>query len=67
MFITLGLFHRPEDHPFLSFINDMVDYMENNITNKSEFLLVGNFNIHINKLHDDEAVTFHDFLSSLGL
>ena len=44
----------------------MVEYIENNITDKSEFLLSGDFNIHINKLHDDEAVTFHDFLSSFG-
>ena len=64
---TLGLFYRPEDHPFLSFINDMVEYMENNITDKSEFLLLGDFNIHINKLHNDEAVTFHNFLSSFSL
>ena len=64
---TLGLFYRPEDHPFLSFINDIVEYMENNITDKSEFLLLGDFNIHINKLHDDEEVIFPDFLSSFGL
>ena len=64
---TLGLFYRAEDHPFLSFINDMVEYNENNITDKSEFLLLGDFNIHINKLHDDEATTFHDFLNSFGL
>ena len=45
----------------------MVEFMENNITDKSEFLLLGDFNIHINKLHNDEAVTFHDFLRSFGL
>ena len=45
----------------------MVEYMENNITDKSEFLLLGDFNIHINKLLDEEEVTFHDFLSSFGL
>ena len=45
---TLGLFYRPEDHPFLSFINDMLEYMMNSITDTSEFLLVGDFNIHIN-------------------
>ena len=45
----------------------MVEYMENNITDKSEFLLLGDFNIHVNKLHDKEAVTFCDFLSSFGL
>ena len=41
--------------------------MENNITDKSEFLLLGDFNIHISKFHDDEAVTFCDFLSSFSL
>ena len=45
----------------------MVDYMENNITKRAEFLLLGDFNIHVNKLHDEKAVTFHDFLSSFGL
>ena len=64
---TLALFYRPEDHPSMSFINDMVEYMENNITDNSQFLLLGDFNIHINKLHDDEAVTFCDFLSSFSL
>ena len=64
---TLGLFYRPDDHPFLAFIKDMVEYMENNITDKSEFLLLGDFNIHVNKLHDEEAVTCHDFLSSFCL
>ena len=64
---TLGLFYRPDDHPFLAFINAMVEFMENNITYKLEFLLLGDFSIHVNKLHDEEAVTFHDFLSSSGL
>ena len=64
---TLGLFYRLDDHPFLAFLNDMVDYMENNITNRAEFLLLGDFNIHVNKLHDEKAVTFHNFLSSFGL
>ena len=64
---TLGLFYRPDDHPFLAFLNDMVDYMENNITNRAEFLLLGDFNIQVNKLHDEKAVSFHDFLSSFGL
>ena len=45
----------------------MIEYMENNITSKSKFLLLEDFNIHINELHDEEAVTFHNFLSSFGL
>ena len=45
----LGLFFRPEDHPFLLFINDMLEYKENNITDKSMFFLLGDFNIHSNK------------------
>ena len=48
-------------------MNDMLEYMENTITDESKFLLLGDFNIHINKLHDDEAVTFHDFLSIFSL
>ena len=63
---TLGLFYRPDDHPFLAFINDMVEYTENNITDKSEFLLLGGFNIHVNKVHDEEAVTFLIFLAVLA-
>ena len=64
---TLDLFYRPDDHPFLAFLNDVVDYMENNITDRADFLLLGHFNIHVNKLHDEKAVSFHDFLSSFGL
>ena len=36
---SLGLFYRPDDNPFLAFVDDMVEYMENNITDKLEFLL----------------------------
>ena len=64
---TLGLFYIPDDQPFLAFLNDMVEYMENNIIDKAEFLLLGDFNIHVNKPHDEKAVTFHDFLSRFGL
>ena len=60
------MFYRPDDHPFLAFLNDLVDYMENSITNRAE-LLLGDFNIHVNKPHDEKAVMFHDFLSSFGL
>ena len=28
---------------------------------------MGDFNIHVNKLHDQEAITFCDFCSSFGL
>ena len=28
----LGVFYRLDDHPFLAFLNDMVDYTKNNIT-----------------------------------
>ena len=54
---TLGLFYRPEDHHFLSFINDMLEYKKNNVTGKSELLMLGDINIPINKLHDGDAVT----------
>ena len=55
------MFYRPDDYPFLAFSNDLVDYMENSITNRAEFLLLGDFNIHVNKLHNEKAVMFHDF------
>ena len=42
----------------------MIEYMENNITDKLEFLLL---DIHVNKLHDEDTVTFHDFTSSFDL
>ena len=61
----MGLFYRPEDQPIPSIY--MVEYIEDNITDKSEFLFLGDFNIKINKVHDDEAVTFHEFLSNFGL
>ena len=53
---SLGLFYRPDDNPFLAFVNDMVEYMENNITDKLEFLLLGDINIHVNNLHDEECI-----------
>ena len=63
----MGVFYRPDDHPFLAFLNDMVNYMENNITNRAEFIILGDFNIHVNKLHDEKAGALRDFLSSFCL
>ena len=46
----------------LTFINEIVTLMDRDIKDPLEMLLLGDFNIHVNKLDDLNAMTFHNFL-----
>ena len=52
----------------ISFCEELTDILENNITdNKGHLLLLGDFNIHLDKQEAPDTIIFQDFLDSLGL
>ena len=52
----------------ISFCEELTDILENNITgNKGHLLLLGDFNIHLDKQDTPDTIFFQDFLDSFGL
>ena len=52
----------------ISFCEELTDILENNITgNKGHLLLLGDFNIQIDKQEAPDTMIFQDFLDSFGL
>ena len=52
----------------ISFCEELTDILENNITgNKGHLLLLGDFNIHLDKQDAPDTIIFQDFLDSFGL
>ena len=51
-----------------SFCEELTDILENNITkNKGHLLLLGDFNIHLDKQDLPDTIIFQDFMDSFGL
>ena len=48
------------------FITEFIDYLELYIATTKQLVLLGDFNIHINKTHDRDAVEFNN-LDQFGL
>ena len=52
----------------ISFCEELTDILENNITkNKGHLLLLGNFNIHLDKQDLPDTIIFQDFMDSFRL
>ena len=52
----------------ISFCEELTDILENNITkNKGQLLLLGDFNIHLDKQDFLHTIIFQDFMDSFGL
>ena len=58
-----------ENHrvPTSTFLKEFADLMERVILSKERFLLLGDFNIHVDVANGIDAVKFLDLLESLGL
>ena len=57
----------PSNRKFQQFLNDLYDYMENNINTTGKLLLIRNFNIKINNETNHDTIKFLDFFESIGL
>ena len=65
--ILLAVIYRPPDTSVLKFANELAVYMERNINTTGEQIIVGDFNVHINKQDDSNAIILSDMLESFNL
>ena len=65
--VNLVIIYRPPDRKLQQFLNDLYDYMENNIYTTGKLLLIGDFNIKINDETNHDTAKFIDFLERFGL
>ena len=66
--LDLYIIYRYPQTSVIIFCEELANILEQNIvTDRGEFILVGDFNIHVDKLDEPDTVTFKDFLESFNL
>ena len=65
--INLITIYRPPDFNVLEFCNELTNLLETNINSSGELILLGDFNIAVNKPFHAEPATFLDILDSFNL
>ena len=63
--ITMALIYRKEEIAFLTFLHELESIFETNINQKSDLILMGDFNIKMNRANDDHAEYLRDFMDSV--
>lgn len=70
-FICIYIYRPPysQSHPVTvsSFLSEFEEYLEKTLTEHKDPIIMGDFNIHINKLDDPNTKTFNHILSACGL
>ena len=56
----LAVIYRPPDTSVLQFANELAAYMERNINTTGEQIIVGDFNVHVNKQDEGNAIVLSD-------
>ena len=49
------------------FFTEFSEYLESVVLSKQNLLISGHFNIHVDNIHDSDAIKFSDLLESFGL
>ena len=49
------------------FFTEFSEYLESAVLSKENLLISGDFNIHVDNIHDSDAIKFSDLLESFGL
>ena len=66
--INLFIIYQFPNTSVFTFCNDLADVLEGSILNLTGYIsLVGDFNIHVDQVHNLDSITFSDFLDSFGL
>ena len=65
--INLIAIYRPPDSNVLEFCNELANLLESKINPSGELILLGDFNIAVNKPSEAEPATFLDVLNSFNL
>ena len=69
-FTVFGIYHPPSSasgHTNQKFIDEFVDFLEENLPKFSNIIIMGDFNIHINKPEINDNMQFIDILQALNL
>ena len=64
--MNLITIYRPPDSNVLEFCNKLANLLKTNINSSGELILLGNFNIAVNKPFDADPATFLDVLDSFN-
>ena len=62
-----GIFYHLDYMNFLTFTDNFTTYLERNIPENADIILLGDFNIHINILENLKTNIFGDYLNYFGL
>ena len=65
--VNLIAIYRHPDSNLMEFCNEFINLLENNINSSGELVLLGDFNIGVNKPSDAGPATFLDILDSFNL
>ena len=64
----LVVLYRLPSASVIKSLDEIATFIKNNVVNlRGELIMIGNFNIRMDKLEDPDTITFVDFLSELGL
>ena len=68
MMYDLVVVYRLPSASIIKSCDEIASFIENDVVNlKGELIMIGNFNIRMDKLEDPDTITYADFLSGLGL
>ena len=66
--INLYIIYKYPNSSVLSFCNEITELLEYNVANdRGHTILLGDFNIHLDDIHNPNTITFTDLLESLNL
>ena len=62
----VGTYHPPSGN-YLTFIDDFVEWITDPLAMDNNIIVLGDFNLHVNDVNDDDAGNFLDSTTTLGL
>ena len=64
---NINVIYRPPETNVLSFISDLMDLLESQITSPGPITILGDLNIKVNDKNDGDTINFLDFIDAFGL
>ena len=64
---NINVIYRPPETKVLSFISDLTDLLESQITSPGPITILGDLNIKVNDKSNGDTINFLDFINTFGL
>ena len=64
---NINVIYRPPETNVLSFLSDLTDLLESQITSPGPITILGNLNIKVNDKNNGDTITLFDFINAFGL